>query len=134
MMSIYRNVFSMDNETVSGLINVIEKTREVNNEILVEKAVEFNDADHPGIINELATLRAALDKMSSPHKAEIVISFFKDHSIKTEWVKRNPELIKLIVSGTYKTNALETLFEKVKNKQNFLNDFEQYIKKQIEGF
>ena len=64
-------------------------------------------------------------------KADIIISYLKNHCIKNDWIKGNPELAKRITSGTFITTQVEPVFKRCNNHKVFLNDYESYIRMQI---
>ena len=82
---------------------------------------------YPEVQNELVTISRHLKQMPGDHKAEIVISFLKDHCIRTEWFKGNDDVIKLITSRFLDTEHIEALFNGCKNNSAFTNNFERCI-------
>lgn len=87
----------------------------------------FSANDYPEVLKEIRILKAFLLNVPSIHRVEIIISFLKNHSLKTVWVLENPKLTQLVVSGSCKTTALEGLFEKFKNNKASLRHLEEYI-------
>lgn len=79
---------------------------------------------YPKVENELVIISRHLKQMPGDHKVEIVISFLKDHCIRTEWFKENDDVIKLITSRFLDTAHIEALFNGCKDNRAFRNDFE----------
>jgi hypothetical protein len=88
---------------------------------------KFDLQFYPEVQRELVIISNHLKQMKGDHKAEIVISFLKDHCIKTEWFKENDDVIKLITSRFFGTEHIEALFKGCKANRVFLNDFERCI-------
>ena len=68
-----------------------------------------------------------LSNVAMYYNVEIIVSFLKNHCLKTTWIEANPALARMITSGFFKTSHLESLFESCRNNKVFLNDFEEYI-------
>lgn len=88
---------------------------------------KFDLQFYPEVQRELAIISNHLKQMTGDHKAEIVISFLKDHCIRTEWFKENDDVIKLITSRLLRTEHIEALFKGCKTNHIFINDFERCI-------
>jgi hypothetical protein len=88
----------------------------------------FSDERCPEMREELLVLNRKLINMPIYFKAEIVISYFKNHSIKNEWIAANPELVRFLLSGSFKTGHIESLFDFCRLKPNYCREFESYIK------
>jgi hypothetical protein len=82
---------------------------------------------YPEVGSELFVICKHLNDMKGDHKAEIVISFLKDHSIRTAWFTGNDDVVKMITSGFLKTNHSEALFASCRHNRAFADDFERYI-------
>jgi hypothetical protein len=91
----------------------------------------FNAADYPLVSGELKLLSQALFNMPGPHKANIFISFLKDHCIKTAWIADNPSVVRLALSGGHSTSHIERLFTSCRQNTRFLQEFENYFKKTL---
>jgi hypothetical protein len=61
-------------------------------------------------------------------KAEIVISYLRDHSLKNEWISANPEVVKFLLSSSFVTVHMESLFNYCRLKPDYRQSFESYIK------
>ena len=92
----------------------------------------FRAADFPMMVNELAAIKKEIADEPGYFRADIIISYLKDHCIKNDWIKANPELTKIITSGTFTTGQLESVFQRCRNYKIFLDDFENYIRMQMQ--
>src|SRR5688572_4030933 len=91
----------------------------------------FSPANYPNAVYELSALNQGISDIPIYFKVEIIISYLKNHTLKTEWIDANPALARMITSGFFKTSRLESLFESCRNNKVFLTDFEDYISKQL---
>lgn len=91
----------------------------------------FNPENYPDVITELKAMLTVIDRIPLYYKREIIISYLKDHSIKTNWMEANPELATLMVSGSLKTSSIEALFESCRWNKSFRSNFETYIKQKF---
>ncbi len=91
----------------------------------------FKAEDFPFMISELAELVTMLTDTSVYYRRDIVISYLKDHKIKTEWIDANPTVAEKMLSGKLKTQNLEALFESCKWNKAFRNAYETYIKSKV---
>jgi hypothetical protein len=98
---------------------------------IIKDYEKFSPVNYPNAMHELAALIQGISQIPVYFKVEIIISFLKDHNLKTNWVEGNPALTRMITSGFFKTAHLESLFESCRHNKVFLNDFEAYIKRQI---
>jgi hypothetical protein len=101
------------------------------NSIIIKDYEKFSPANHPIAFHELSVLSQGIAHIAIYFKVEIIISYLKDHSLKTNWVEANPALARMITSGFFKTSHLESLFESCRNNKDFLNDFEGHIGKKL---
>jgi hypothetical protein len=90
---------------------------------------QFSSANFPNVALELTALNQGISHTPIYFKTEILISFLKDHCLKTNWIEANPVLARLIISGFFKTPHIEALFESCRRNKPFLSDFEAYMNK-----
>ena len=88
----------------------------------------FDISRYPEVESEMAIISKHLHNLRADHKTEIVISFLKDHSIKTSWLVESDKVVKMMRSGFFKTSSIETLFTACKHNARFLEEFERYIR------
>ena len=91
----------------------------------------FYENESPEMMKELSTLGKLAAHTPVYFKAEIIISFLKNHSLKNKWIEANPVLAELMISGSSITTHIESLFEFARNKKDFSLAYESYIKAQL---
>jgi hypothetical protein len=96
---------------------------------IVSETHTFGIQDFPEVQQEVIAIQEKTLRMPSPYKADIVISFLKDHMIKSEWVLADPELVALITSSQSATKNIEHLFAACRKNVPFLFSLENYIRK-----
>lgn len=87
----------------------------------------FNASDYPQLAEELAALTLGIRFMPGYGKVQATVSFLKDHSINTDFVRANPVLVDMIRFGRFKTGCIELMFESCRNNPVFMKDFEKYV-------
>lgn len=102
-----------------------------NNITIIKDYEKFSAANYPKAMHELTALNQGISHISIYFKVEIILSYLKDHSLKTDWVEANPALARMITCGFFKTSHLESLFESCRKNKVFLNDFEEHIGRQL---
>lgn len=95
----------------------------------VDETEKFVANSYPEVINELAAMTIQMKALPIYHKENIIISYFKDHSIHTNWIEANVKMAKAVTSGEVASVHIESLFEACKKNKTFLKDFEDYIRK-----
>lgn len=101
------------------------------NAYYIKNTDTFNILDYPKVELELLILKNAVAEMPELFREMIVISYIKNHSIKTEWAEGNPALTALITGSQYSTAQTQLLFESSKNNFMFLKAFEDHIKTKL---
>ncbi|MBI5372987.1 MAG: hypothetical protein HZA79_13275 [Sphingobacteriales bacterium] len=98
------------------------------------KAYDIKDTDRfnphlfPEVRDELNGLFSAAYFFTTPEKENIIISFLKNHSLKSEWTRSEPELTRILTGNCCPTAHIESLFEAAKTNLQFLHSFEEYIR------
>ena len=87
----------------------------------------FQREKFPDVVRELDRIADDLQLIPGNRKGEILISFFKDHAIKSEYLTTNARVIDKIRSGSLNTYYMEELFSACRSNTRFLGDYEQYI-------
>lgn len=100
----------------------------MNNLYVIEGSDRFDMKDFPAVKIELAVMQQELIYAPALNKADIIISFLKDHFIRKEWVLGNPALIKLMTAGFFPTVQVESLFQSCRHNKEFLHSYEAYIR------
>jgi hypothetical protein len=96
--------------------------------ILFNSEDVFSADRYPEMAKELSILKEAARQMPVYFKSEIVISYLKTHSIKSEWIKANPEFVTFIRHYSSKTTHIESLFEFYRLRNETLSSYEKYIR------
>ena len=97
--------------------------------MMVYKSEDVFSVDkYPEMAKELKLLKETARQMPVYFKGEIVISYLKTRSIKSEWIKANPELVTFIRNYSFKTAHIESLFEFYRLRKTTLNGYEKYIR------
>lgn len=91
----------------------------------------FNPDKTPEMVKELTALNEGIAHTPVYFKAEIIISYLKNHSLKNDWINANPKLAELMISNSFVTVHIESLFEFCRSNHLFLHGFESYITKQV---
>ena len=91
----------------------------------------FYENESPEMMKELSALGKLAAHTPVYFKAEIIISFLKNHSLKNNWIEANPVLAELMISGSSSTKHIESLFESSRGKKDFLLAYESYITVQL---
>ena len=99
---------------------------------LVRSTDQFDPVNFSSIIDEIQLINEATVSIPPFLKAEILISFLKDHSLNNNWTKANPELTDLVTSGSLLKGTIASLFESCHNNMVFRQDLETYLKKEFE--
>ena len=81
--------------------------------------------------DEIRLIRRKLGTSRYDHVSNIVISFAKNHSIKSIWAEKNPEVANLVVNKKVPIGALARLFEENKGNDKFITDLEEYLTKTL---
>lgn len=101
------------------------------NTFIIHDNQRFTPQNFPNVVHELLGIKEGIAHIAIYFKAEIVISFLRDHRLQTAWIVGNPSLAKLVTSGTLQTSNLEGLFESCRNNKPFLKDLEDYLQIQL---
>lgn len=89
----------------------------------------FKAEDYPVLSEEINQVKKDIHHTPVYFKSEIIISFLKNHSLKSEWVNANPVLAKMITSGSLVTRHIEQLFESSCRNLPFCTQFERHLKR-----
>jgi hypothetical protein len=92
---------------------------------------QFRPDDYPKVLNELTDINSAVSGLPGVHKGDIIVSFLKGDSVKKDWLNSNPALAGLITSRHFDTTHLESLFDCCKVNNQFSEELEDYVRKNI---
>ena len=79
------------------------------NKYLVKIDDRFDPESFPSVSEEVISIRQRIEHLPSFYKADIIVSFLKDHSLQDNWIKGNPELVELITSGSLFSASISVL-------------------------
>jgi hypothetical protein len=94
----------------------------------VTEGDDFLPTHYPEVEKELTAIMQDTRQIHSVVKGEMIVSYFKDHCLKTEWTKDYPELTARITSRHFKTTHLQSLFDSCRDNKTFLAAFESHIR------
>ena len=109
---------------------VITKTQVTRNPIIDFKK-PFNIDDFANLKKDINTISNNLSQINKEYAVDIIISFTRDHAIKTEWIKCNPTVNNLVTKKKIPLDLIEYIFKESRNYPRFRIDFENYIKDQL---
>lgn len=89
----------------------------------------FRPEAHDDVVRELDKIHNTLYLIPGNHKADIIISYFKDRSIKTSYLTTNRRVVEKVRSGSLSAYYIGELFAWCRGNVAFLNSFEQFIQK-----
>ena len=99
----------------------------MNNNSIHKMPDRFDAEIYPDVLREIKGIAHPIACVAGRFKNQIVISFLRDHSIRTDWTVGNDNFVKMVTSGSLKIRYIETLFEVNRGNRKFINDFERYI-------
>lgn len=94
---------------------------------LIKTTDKFDPEYFSSINEEVTSVNTQVESLPPFFKPEILVSFLKDHSLQSDWLKANPELVTLVTSGSLFTGNIEALFESAKDNPGFRQDLESYL-------
>lgn len=94
---------------------------------LINDKDQFSPHEFPQIEEDVNTLVAAMAELPAPQKTEMLLSFVRDRSMRSEWVSANPALAKMICTHSLPVKNLETLFASSSRNLLFRIQLEEYV-------
>jgi hypothetical protein len=94
---------------------------------LIKTGDEFDSFNFPQITKDLNEINAVSVNLPCTLKAEILISYTKDHSLKNEWISANQEFAELVTTGALPIGNIVSLFEASSKNSFFQQQFEKFI-------
>lgn len=98
---------------------------------IIEESNYFSALEHPEAFGEIKVMAHQVADIPGNYKPEMLISFLRDHSLKTEWLDGNELLVRLITSGSMKAYQTERLFQQRRASKLFIADLETCIRGQL---
>jgi hypothetical protein len=87
----------------------------------------FNINDYPEVLIEIEDIKAIIEKYPSPEAAEMVLTYIKTHSLKSEWATKNSKLFLIISKGELSVGYIEQLTKASESNLKFQNDLFEFI-------
>jgi len=94
---------------------------------IINDADQFDARDYSMITDEVASIVKQTAGMLPAYKADIIISYLKDHSLMNTWITANPLLSKMIISNVLPTSNIEALFDASRTNPAFRTQFEAFL-------
>lgn len=91
----------------------------------------FDPANFPQLQTSLQKIVEQLNREPAGPKAEMLLSFVKDHCIRSQYVTDHPGAASLISTKSLPLGVLEDLFESCRNNPSFKRELEDYILSQM---
>jgi hypothetical protein len=98
---------------------------------LIKRTDLFVPSEYPVVTDELALLISQVEYITAAFRAEIIVSYLKDHSIRQEWETANPTLVRLMTTKSLPYDNLECLFDSCRDNPIFEGQLETYVKEKI---
>ena len=94
----------------------------------IGNADHFNPEQYAFIADDLALMIEQIKHIPRDFRAEIIVSFLKNHCLRCEWIAANPELARLVTSKSVFSSKIESLFESCQSNYVFSRQLEAYLK------
>jgi len=98
------------------------------NKFSIGNADQFNPEDYAFITEDLALMLEQIKHIPRDFRAEMIVSFLKNHCLRCEWIAANPELTRLVTSKSVFSSKIESLFEGCQGNSVFSRQLETYLK------
>lgn len=95
---------------------------------LVKETDRFDPANFPQLETSLDQIVKQLNREPAGPKADMLLSFVKDHSINSQHVVDHPGLAAMISTKSLPLGSLEDLFESGRNNPLFKQGLEAHIR------
>lgn len=115
-------------QTETGVTNI---AKQISN-FTIQPDQKFNPLDFPSIKMELEGLKRKLQEYPKHNSVDIIISFAKEHSLKSEWFSSNQQLADDVAKQQITFKEIETLFNSSRTNSEFQNDFQDYLQRELQ--
>jgi hypothetical protein len=124
------NLFLEDTYLRQTQRSVYSSPKQISN-LTIEPDQKFDPADFPNLKVELENLKKILQEYPKQNSADIIVSFAKDHSLRSEWFSNNPQLAGDVANQEIRLTEIETLFNCSKMNITFQNDLQNYMRTEL---
>jgi len=94
---------------------------------LIKNTDKFDPGYFSSVNEEIISIKKQIELLPVLFRSEIIVSFLKNHSIRNDWKKANPDLVTLAASGTLFSGSIEALFSSCINNPGYHQDLENYL-------
>ena len=95
---------------------------------LVRETDRFDPCNFPQLQTSLEQIVTQLNREPAGPKADMLLSFVKDHCINSQQVVDHPRLATLISTKSLPLGSIEDLFESSRGNPSFKKDLEAHIR------
>jgi hypothetical protein len=91
---------------------------------------KFFPTNFPEIDKEISMIKTQTTGLRNPDQCAMMISYFKDHKIRTDLTRSQSTLVSILLSMNA-CRHIEGLFEAGKHNEQFNTGFENYLLKEL---
>lgn len=108
------------------------KQPEIVRKVLRNFEKSFRIEDFKELEKDILIISNLLNQTKKDNGADMIISFTRDHTIKSDWIKVNPTLADLVVKKKMPLTLIENIFKESSEFPEFRNEFEEYLRTNLE--
>ena len=97
-----------------------------------EEFISIKPEDLSELIADIGLINERTKNVSNEFKKEIIISFAKTYTYRTEWEEANPEMIRLVIEKKLPINKIGKLFKDYSKSPESIRDLEFILNSQID--
>ena len=97
---------------------------------IIKNANSFQPLDFPEAIKELAAIKELIKPLHHVDNATMIVSYLKDHMIRTDLTQSHPKLVAIILSKNT-CHFLDDLFLDSRENASFRLSLESYVIDQL---
>lgn len=95
---------------------------------LVRENDSFDPQQFPRLVTDIDEITSKTTAINDRHKADILISFSVNNSLKPDWLEANQAFSALVVKGQLPLKNLSALFDSCRSNTAFTEQLEHYIR------
>ena len=119
--------------TIKDFLNANYKTDKVLAEPVKIKApevkIKFDEKYSLKVLSDLRKIVEKFEEFQNPINVEILISYVRDHKIKSDLVDNHKDVSEMVVYKMVPIDYIEKIFNDNKNNPEFLDELEKFIRK-----
>lgn len=97
------------------------------NKYLIKKTDNFDPGYFTAVYDEIQTIKEQTESLPSLKKAEILLSYLKGLPLQNDWIQANPEVVRLVTSGTIVNSRTLSLFDSCREFTAFRQQLETFV-------